>query len=97
VFRHPGLPPEADRVRCPAAVRPSNGGYAVLGQLIADVCGAPYADAATRLVLAPLGLSGSSFPASAADLGPDAVTGYHANPGGTFTPVPAETVSAREP
>src|SRR6266540_2362399 len=29
-------------------VRPSNGGYAVLGQLIADVTGSPYRDAVTR-------------------------------------------------
>jgi CubicO group peptidase (beta-lactamase class C family) len=70
-------------------VRPSNGGYAVLGQLIADVTGSPYADAVTRLVLEPLGMSGSSFPARAADLGPDAVTGYDLTPEGTFVPVPA--------
>jgi CubicO group peptidase (beta-lactamase class C family) len=69
-------------------VRPSNGGYAVLGQLIADVTGVPYPEAATELVLEPLGLTGSSFPARSADLGPDAVTGYNANPDGTFTPVP---------
>src|SRR5580704_13323860 len=68
-------------------VRPSNGGYAVLGQLIADVTGVPYAEAATELVLEPLGLASSSFPARSADLGPDAVTGYNANPDGTFTAV----------
>lgn len=68
-------------------VRPSNGGYAVLGQLIADVTGVPYAEAATGLVLAPLGLASSSFPARPADLGPDAVTGYNANPDGTFARV----------
>jgi CubicO group peptidase (beta-lactamase class C family) len=70
-------------------VRPSNGGYAVLGQLIADVTGSPYADTVTRLVLEPLGMSGSSFPARTADLGPDAVTGYNLTPEGTFVPVPA--------
>ena len=69
-------------------VRPSNGGFAVLGQLIADVTGVPYAQAATELVLEPLGLTGSSFPARPADLGPDAVTGYNANPDGTFTAGP---------
>ena len=37
-------------------IRPSNGGYAVLGQLIADVTGAPYREAVTDLVLAPLGM-----------------------------------------
>ena len=61
----------------------------MLGQLIADVTGAPYAEAATELVLEPLGLTGSTFPARSADLGPDAVTGYNANPDGTFTPVQA--------
>ena len=70
-------------------IRPSNGGYAVLGQLIADVTGAPYREAVTDLVLAPLGMKDSTFPARAADLGPDAVTGYNVNPDGTFTPVPA--------
>jgi CubicO group peptidase (beta-lactamase class C family) len=69
-------------------VRPSNGGYAVLGQLIADVTGSPYADAVTRLVLDPLGMNGSWFPARSADLGPDAVTGYDLTPRGTFVPVP---------
>jgi CubicO group peptidase (beta-lactamase class C family) len=68
-------------------VRPSNGGYAALGQLIADVTGSPYADAVTRLVLEPLGMSGSSFPARSADLGPDAVTGYNLTPEGAFVPV----------
>ncbi len=69
-------------------LRPSNGGYAVLGQLIADVTGAPYADAATRLVLEPLGMHSSSFPSRWADLGPDAVTGYNLTPEGAFAPVP---------
>jgi CubicO group peptidase (beta-lactamase class C family) len=53
----------------------SNGGYAVLGQLIADVSGEPYDAAATRLVLRPLGLAHSSFPVRWPD-DPDAVTGY---------------------
>ena len=70
-------------------VRPSNGGYAVLGQLIADVTGMPYARAVTRLVLEPLGLAGSSFPARTADLGPDAVTGYTVTPDGALAGVPA--------
>jgi CubicO group peptidase (beta-lactamase class C family) len=70
-------------------LRPSNGGYAVLGQLIADVTRSPYADAVTRLVLEPLGMSGSSFPARSADLGPDAITGYNLTPEGVFVPVPA--------
>jgi CubicO group peptidase (beta-lactamase class C family) len=53
----------------------SNGGYAVLGQLIADVSGMPYEDAATRLVLHPLGMGRSWYPVRWPD-GPEAVTGY---------------------
>jgi CubicO group peptidase (beta-lactamase class C family) len=53
----------------------SNGGYAALGQLIADVSGVPYADAATRLVLRPLAMGDSWYPVRWPD-GPDAVTGY---------------------
>ena len=43
-------------------VDPSNGGCAVLGQLVADVTGLPYAEAAARLVLDPLKLSGLLVP-----------------------------------
>lgn len=77
-------------------LRPSNGGCAVLGQLIADVTAAPYPDAVTRLVLDPLGLRDSSFPARPADIGPGAVTGYNLTPEGMFEPVPAQisTISA---
>ena len=64
-------------------------GGAVLGQLIADVTGLPYAEAATRLVLGPLGLRDSSFPARRADAGPGAVTSYHLTREGRFEPVPA--------
>ena len=70
-------------------VRPANSGCAVLGQLIADVTGSPYAAAVTRLVLRPLGMSRSAFPALAADIGPGAVTGHRVTAGGTFEPVPA--------
>jgi CubicO group peptidase (beta-lactamase class C family) len=69
--------------------RPSNGGYAVLGQLIADVTGMPYARAVTRLVLDPLGMRDSRFPARAADIGADAVTDYTVTPEGVFSPTPA--------
>jgi CubicO group peptidase (beta-lactamase class C family) len=41
-----------------------NGGYALLGQLIADVTAARYEEAATRMVLEPLGMSSSWFPHS---------------------------------
>jgi CubicO group peptidase (beta-lactamase class C family) len=70
-------------------VRPSNGGVAVLGQLIADVTGLPYAEAATRMVLGPLGLRDSSFPASRTGIGPGAVTSYQLTLEGTFEPTPA--------
>jgi CubicO group peptidase (beta-lactamase class C family) len=74
-------------------VRPSNGGYAMLGQLVAEVTGSPYASAATRLVLEPLGMSGSSFPGRPADIGPGAVTGYSVTGAGAFAPV-EEMISA---
>ncbi|MFG1708086.1 serine hydrolase domain-containing protein [Nonomuraea sp. M3C6] len=41
-----------------------HGGYALLGQLIADVTASRYEDAATRMVLEPLGMSASWFPRS---------------------------------
>ena len=49
----------------------------------------PYAEAATRLVLRPLGLRDSSFPPSRTDVGPGAVTSYHLTREGTFEPTPA--------
>jgi len=67
-------------------VAPSNGGICVLGQLIADITGLPYAEAPTRLVLEPLGMRDSRFPAKAADLGPDAVTCYTATRDGALEP-----------
>ena len=74
-------------------VQPSNGGIAVLGQLVTDVAGMPYARAAARLVLDPLKLTDSSFPARAADIspgfGPPAITSYNLTFGGRFEPVPA--------
>ena len=65
----------------------SNGGYGLLGQLIADVTGETYPEAAARLVLAPLGMSGASFPASWPSTG--AVTGYRLAGDGWFEPAPA--------
>ena len=70
-------------------VWPSNGGYCVLGQLIADITAMPYAEAATRLVLEPLGMRDSRFPANAADIGPGAVTAYTATRDGVLEPFPA--------
>lgn len=72
---------------------PSNCGYAVLGQLIADVTGQSYAQAATALVLAPLAMTRSGFPASLADLTPDAVTGYELTPEGTFVSPPGRIIT----
>lgn len=69
----------------------SNGGYAVLGQLIADVTGSPYEDAAARLVLAPLGMAGSWFPGSWPDS--DAVSGYRLAGDGSFEPVPPQVAT----
>ena len=40
----------------------ANGGYGVLGQLIADVTGTSFAQAVTRLILDPLGLRDSGSP-----------------------------------
>jgi CubicO group peptidase (beta-lactamase class C family) len=62
----------------------SNGGYAVLGQLIADLTGTSFAEAATRLVLEPLGMVDSWFPTRA----PDAVCGYQLTREGSFEPEP---------
>ena len=66
----------------------SNGGYALLGQLIADVTGGSYPEAAAGLVLGPLGMSGSSFPATWPGTG--AVTGYRLAGDGSFEPAPAQ-------
>ena len=69
--------------------QPSNGGCAVLGQLAADLTGLPYSAAATALVLDPLHLTDSSFPARPADIGLRAVSGYNLTLDGVFQPVPA--------
>ncbi|HEX3516130.1 MAG TPA: serine hydrolase [Trebonia sp.] len=65
----------------------SRGGYAVLGQLIADLTGTSFAQAATRLVLEPLGLADSWFPAQA-PVSPDAARGYRLTEEGSFVPEP---------
>jgi CubicO group peptidase (beta-lactamase class C family) len=68
--------------------RYSVGGYAVLGQLIADATGARYQDMAESLVLQPLGLTDSSFPDSWPER--DAITGYQLDQAGRFEPAPAQ-------
>jgi CubicO group peptidase (beta-lactamase class C family) len=70
-------------------VRPADSGLAVLGQLIADVTGLPYAAAMTRLVLGPLGMSRAAIPDRVAGIGPEAVTGHRVTAAGSFEPVPA--------
>jgi CubicO group peptidase (beta-lactamase class C family) len=66
--------------------RYSQGGYAALGQLIADVTGSAYGAAAERLVLEPLGMSESSFPA--AWPGAAGITGYNLAADGSFVAAP---------
>ncbi|MBO0803314.1 MAG: beta-lactamase family protein [Nocardiopsaceae bacterium] len=63
----------------------SHAGYTVLGQLIADLTGTPFARAATRLVLEPLGMADSWFP-ERAPAEPDAPRGYRLKEDGTFEP-----------
>ncbi len=80
---------------------PSNGGICVLGQLLADITGMPYAEAATRLVLDPLDMRDSGFPARVADIARTqdsggAITSYTVTPDGAFEPFPAQ-VSTIQP
>ena len=67
----------------------TDGGYAALGQMVADVTRSLFTDAAARLVLEPLGMSDSSFPGSWPGTDPDAVTGYQVSRDMTFAPAPA--------
>jgi len=67
--------------------RYSNGGYGMLGQLIADTTGSGYQEAAGSLVLRPLGMTDSFFPGGWPDR--DAVTGYELTDDGSFAEVPA--------
>jgi CubicO group peptidase (beta-lactamase class C family) len=70
---------------------PSNGGYAVLGQIVADATGSGYPEAVTDLVLRPLGMSQSSFPDHWP--GRDAVTGYQLADDGSFERAPARVAT----
>jgi len=86
-------------IPCPGPrgqTRPGNGAYAVLGQLIEDVTGAPFADAVTGLVLDPLEMRDSSFPRQRTQSTQEThgtqgtqgtVTTYQVTPEGTFAPV----------
>lgn len=62
----------------------SNAGYAALGQLIADITGSPYGEAVTGLVLQPLAMTSSSFPAAWPDGDAGAFTGYRLLGDGMF-------------
>lgn len=72
----------------------SHAGYAALGEVIAGRTGLPYQEAVSRLVLRPLGLRRSWFPASRAEgpgngqgpAGRAVVTCYDVAAGETFTP-----------
>jgi CubicO group peptidase (beta-lactamase class C family) len=59
---HSVIRPFAGQLGWLVTVRPSNGGYGALGQMIADLTGQSYPGAVGRLVLEPLGMSGSWFP-----------------------------------
>jgi CubicO group peptidase (beta-lactamase class C family) len=74
-------------------VQPSNGGYAALGQLVADATGEPYPHAVGRLVLAPLGMGHSSFPVRWPATDADVPTGYNLAPDGSFVPVPGRVAT----
>jgi CubicO group peptidase (beta-lactamase class C family) len=69
----------------------SNGGYAALGQLIADVTGSPYPAVVASRVLRPLAMHDSSFPESWP--GSDAVTPYRLGSEGSFEAAPAQVVT----
>jgi CubicO group peptidase (beta-lactamase class C family) len=65
----------------------SHTGYAVLGQLIADLTGTSFARAATRLVLEPLSMADSRFP-ERAPVSPDTTRAYRLTEDGSFEPEP---------
>ncbi len=64
----------------------SNAGYSALGQLVADLTGQSYAEVATGLVLQPLEMTSSFFPASWPGQGAQTVAGYELADDGTFMP-----------
>ena len=70
------------------------GGYAALGQLIADVTGLPYPGAAARLVLEPLGMTSSWFPARWPAADSEAITGYYVQEDSSFSQTPTTVSTA---
>lgn len=76
------------------AFRYSHGGYAALGALIGEVTGSAYPEAATRLVLAPLGMTGAAFPEQWP--AEDVITGYLLDTDdGTFRPAPDQVCTVQ--
>ncbi len=71
-------------------VRFGLGSYAALGALTADVTGSPFPRAAARLVLDPLGMTGSSFPERWPAADERAVGCHLLDIRGTFVPAPAK-------
>jgi CubicO group peptidase (beta-lactamase class C family) len=70
-------------------LRPSNGGVALLAQLVADLTGEPFPAAAARLVFDPLGIAGAAWPDTPAATATE-ITGYDLTDDGRFTPVPRQ-------
>ncbi len=68
-------------------------GYAALGALIADITGSPYPQAAARLVLDPLGMTGSSFPERWPAADERAVGCHLLDTSGAFVPAPAKVAT----
>ena len=68
-------------------------GYAALGALIADITGSPYPQAAARLVLDPLGMTGSSFPGRWPAADERAVGCHYLDVDGAFVPAPAKVAT----
>jgi CubicO group peptidase (beta-lactamase class C family) len=68
-------------------------GYAALGEIVAGLAGQPYPEAVSRLVLGPLSMTASRFPAewpTTATAGYPAVTGYDITSKGVFAPEPGQ-------
>jgi CubicO group peptidase (beta-lactamase class C family) len=63
----------------------SHAGYAALGQLVTDITGLPYPEAASRMVLRPLSMTSSWFPAS---WPAGAAGGYDLSGDGSFVALP---------
>ena len=63
----------------------SNAGYVLLGMILAEVSGMPFADAMTTRVFEPAGMTASGYPALD-EVHPDVATGYlvPATPGGPW-------------